>query len=135
MILTYFLNAQLHWTPQDNWIVKGKKRKQQSQNDNTPILPSRNDVAHGQPTQNGDGHEQPNQTQGDSHEQPGQKNSAVQESKNQICDALEKINQESGEENEVVPIVIRPGHIRFEPLGKGPAFCLCTYVSLSIYMN
>lgn len=95
----------LHWTPQDNWIVKGKKRKQRSQNDNAPPrFPSRNDK---QPTQNGDGHLQPQV----------QKNAAanVEESNGQSC---EKLNQESGEENEVVPIVIRPGYIRFEPLGK-----------------
>ncbi|KAK6160289.1 hypothetical protein DH2020_003670 [Rehmannia glutinosa] len=75
----------------------------------------------GLPTQNDDGLEQPNQKQGDVHEQPGQKSGGIQEHPNQNCDASGQLNEESDEENEVVPIVIRPGHIRFEPLGKGPA--------------
>ncbi|KAL8520009.1 hypothetical protein ACS0TY_010809 [Phlomoides rotata] len=108
----------LHWTPQDNWIVKGKKRKQRSQNDNFPIPSSQNDDGDEQQIQTGHGHEQPNEAQGDSLEPPGQKKAAAQESKNQSCEASDILNQESGEEHEVVPIVIRPGHIRFEPLGK-----------------
>lgn len=78
------------------------------------MLPSRNDE---QPTQNGDGHLQ----------LQVQKNAAanVKESNSESC---EKLNQESGEENEVVPIVIRPGHIRFEPLGKGFLLSLYAYM-------
>ncbi|KAI3467611.1 hypothetical protein Pfo_024274 [Paulownia fortunei] len=123
----------LHWklSPQNNRLVKGKKFQQRNQNDYFLKRPNRNgDVheqraqngdGHEQPTQNGDGLEQPNQKQGDVHEQLGQKSGGVQEHPNQICDESEQLNQESDEENEVVPIVIRPGHIRFEPLGKEQA--------------
>lgn len=38
-------------------------------------------------------------------------------------------DQGSDAEDDVVPVVIRPGHIRFEPLGKG--LILCMYVFLS----
>lgn len=37
---------------------------------------------------------------------------------NNSCDNLNQ-NGDSEDETEVVPIEIRPGHIRFEPLGKG----------------
>lgn len=38
-------------------------------------------------------------------------------------------NCEIVEDDKIVPIVIRPGHIRFEPLeeGEGVSVCLCFY--------
>lgn len=70
----------------------------------------------------GDISEQPNNS---SNEQPGQNSAAVQEPTNQNCDASKQSNQKRSEENEVLPIVVRPGHIRFEPLEEeGIAFCL-----------
>ncbi|KAL0421466.1 UNVERIFIED_CONTAM: Coilin [Sesamum latifolium] len=120
----------LHWkhSPQTNRFVKGKKRDKQNQNKYFHKHPNQNgDVheqqnqstdEHAQPTQNGDGHKQPNEKPGDVHKPPSQKDGGVEEHPSQHCDASELTNQESDEENEVVPIVIRPGHIRFEPLGK-----------------
>ncbi|XP_011086676.1 coilin isoform X3 [Sesamum indicum] len=120
----------LHWkhSPQTNWFVKGKKRDKQNQkkyfhkhpNQNGDVHEQQNQSTdeHAQPTQNGDGHKQPNEKPGDVHKPPSQKDNGVQEHPSQNYDASELTNQESDEENEVVPIVIRPGHIRFEPLGK-----------------
>ncbi|KAK4429761.1 Coilin [Sesamum alatum] len=120
----------LHWkhSPQNNQFVKGKKRDRQNRNKYFHKHPSQNgDVheqqnektdVHAQPTQNDDGHKQPNEKSGDVHKPPSQNDDGVQEHPNQNCDASELTNQESDEENEVVPVVIRPGHIRFEPLGK-----------------
>ncbi|KAL0336065.1 UNVERIFIED_CONTAM: Coilin [Sesamum radiatum] len=120
----------LHWkhSPQTNRFVKGKKRDKQYQNKYLHKHPNQNGEVreqqnqstdeHAQPTQNGDGHKQSNEKPGDVHKPPSQKDGGVQEHPSQNCDASELTNQESDEENEVVPIVIRPGHIRFEPLGK-----------------
>lgn len=43
------------------------------------------------------------------------------EADNEICEIVE--------DDKIVPIVIRPGHIRFEPLeeGKVVSVCLCLY--------
>ncbi|CAA3006092.1 Hypothetical predicted protein [Olea europaea subsp. europaea] len=60
---------------------------------------------HEHPHQNGKVHEEPIQN-GEVHEQPNQKSNTSEWS------------TKLGEEAEVVPIVVRPGHIRFEPLEK-----------------
>jgi len=36
-----------------------------------------------------------------------------------ISDVRQQPNEESEEEEDTVPVEIRPGHIRFEPLRKG----------------
>ena len=64
------------------------------------------------------------------HEQSGQISPSVQECTNKKRDASKQSNHKSIEEDEVVPIEIRPGHIRFEPLEEGTAFCLW-----SIYLD
>lgn len=66
--------------------------------------------------------EQPNHSL---NEQPGQNGASVQEPTNQNCDASKQSNHKRSKENEILPIVVRPGHIRFEPLEEeGIAFCL-----------
>lgn len=75
----------------------------------------------------GDTLEEPNHSL---HEQPGQSSPSVKECTNQNCDASMQSNHKSAEDNEFVPIEIRPGHIRFEPLEEGIAFCLW-----SIYLD
>ncbi|KAG8366017.1 hypothetical protein BUALT_Bualt17G0032400 [Buddleja alternifolia] len=123
----------LHWkqSSQNNPPVKGKKRQKWNRNDYFHKHPNQNgDVheqqtknsgGHEQPTENGDEHEQPNNKHGD--EQPSQENGGVEEHPNENGSRPAQSNQESddNEENEVVPIVIRPGHIRFEPLEKEEA--------------
>ncbi|KAL3819295.1 hypothetical protein ACJIZ3_005200 [Penstemon smallii] len=130
----------LHWkqSPQNNPLVKGKKRQQRNQNvyfhkltnqngdgaeqpnqrDNGHEWSNQNADGHEQANQNDDIHKQPNEKNVDVQEQTNQKNGNAQEQFNQNGHASEQSNKESDEENEVVPIVIRPGHIRFEPLEK-----------------
>ncbi|KAH6826670.1 hypothetical protein C2S53_002913 [Perilla frutescens var. hirtella] len=108
---------------QNNWRVKGKKHKHYSQNGDFLKLPNQNGDVHKQQNQNGDKHEQLTQIDdileqpNDSlHEQPDKNSAAVQERSNQNCNVSKQSNHKSAKENEVVPIEIRPGHIRFEPL-------------------
>ncbi|XP_075523911.1 coilin-like isoform X2 [Primulina tabacum] len=67
---------------------------------------------------NGDVHEQPTQNNDDAHEQPTHNDEDTHELPNQNGDTAKQSILESDEEHEVVPIVIRPGHIRFEPFEK-----------------
>ncbi|KAL7093795.1 hypothetical protein ACP275_11G061700 [Erythranthe tilingii] len=115
-------------SPQDNRFGKGKRHQERNKRDHflTRItyaheLRKRNGNEHEHPTQNVDGVEQPNEKQGDVQEQPGQKSDVVKELPKQNFDAPKQSNEESDEEGEIVPVVIRPGHIRFEPLGKEQA--------------
>ncbi|KAL7116807.1 hypothetical protein ACP275_03G028700 [Erythranthe tilingii] len=115
-------------SPQDNRFGKGKRHEERNKRDHflTRItyaheLRKRNGNEHEHPTQNVDGVEQPNEKQGDVQEQPGQKSDVVKELPKQNFDAPKQSNEESDEEGEIVPVVIRPGHIRFEPLGKEQA--------------
>ncbi|KAL6547423.1 hypothetical protein OROMI_023144 [Orobanche minor] len=112
----------LHWkqSPQENWGFKSKKRDQGKQNGYILKHPNQNGDVFEKPTQNGDGLEQ--ECGVDTHdEQPGQNNGGLQEKSKQNCDATELLNRNSDGENEVVPVVVRPGYIRFEPLGKEQA--------------
>ncbi|XP_042057236.1 coilin-like [Salvia splendens] len=131
----------LHWKlfSQDNRVVKGKKHKRHSQNDDCLELPKQNgdvrkqknqngDVQHEQQNQNYDKHEQLTQMSDTleqpshgMHEQPDQSSPSVQECINQNCDASKQSNYNCMEENEFAPIEIRPGHIRFEPLEEEEA--------------
>ncbi|XP_057776809.1 coilin [Salvia miltiorrhiza] len=130
----------LHWklSSQNNGLVKGKKHKRHNQNDDFLELLNQNGDVRKQQTQNGDVHKQQNQNDdiheqltqmGDRleqpslslHEEPGQSSPSVQEHTNQNCDASKRLNHKSAEDNEVVPIEIRPGHIRFEPLEEEEA--------------
>lgn len=36
-----------------------------------------------------------------------------------VSDVPQQSNEESESEDDIVPVEIRPGHIRFQPLGKG----------------
>ncbi|KAL6562696.1 hypothetical protein OROGR_003703 [Orobanche gracilis] len=115
--------GQLHWkqSPQENWGFKSKKRDQGKQNGDILKHTNQNGDVFEKPTQNGDGLEQENVvvTHDD---QPGQNNGGLQEKSKQNCDATELLNRNSDGENEVVvPVVVRPGYIRFEPLGKEQA--------------
>ncbi|KAL8037805.1 hypothetical protein ABFX02_11G061700 [Erythranthe guttata] len=115
-------------SPQNNRFVKGKRHQERNKRDHfltrqtyVHELRKRNGNEHEHPTQNVDGVEQPNEKQGDVQEQPGQKSDVVKELPKQNFDAPKQLNEESDEEGEIVPVVIRPGHIRFEPLGKEQA--------------
>ncbi|XP_075504738.1 coilin-like isoform X1 [Primulina tabacum] len=66
----------------------------------------------------GDVHEQPTQNNDDAHEQPTHNDEDAHELPIQNGDTTNQSIQESDEEHEVVPIEIRPGHIRFEPFEK-----------------
>ncbi|EYU30617.1 hypothetical protein MIMGU_mgv1a013899mg [Erythranthe guttata] len=136
------LKVQLHVkiSPQNNRFVKGKRHQERNKRDHFLTRPTyvhelrkRNGNEHEHPTQNVDGVEQPNEKQGDVQEQPGQKSDVVKELPKQNFDAPKQLNEESDEEGEIVPVVIRPGHIRFEPMGKGPAFfsvCISMFADL-----
>ncbi|KAL1565221.1 coilin-like [Salvia divinorum] len=117
----------LHWKlfSQDKGVVKGKRHKRHSQNDKCLELPKQNSDVGKQKNQNGDvltqmgdTLEQPSHSM---HEQPDQSSPSVQEGINQNCGASKQSNHKSTEENEVTPIEIRPGHIRFEPLEEEEA--------------
>lgn len=107
----------------------GKRHKQHKKNDDFLELPNRSGDVCKKQNQNGDRHEQLVQI-GDTleqpnhslHEQSGRNGVAVQELSNK--NASEQSNHKSEEEKEFVPIEIRPGHIRFEPLEEGIALSL-----------
>ncbi|KAG6422358.1 hypothetical protein SASPL_118926 [Salvia splendens] len=130
----------LHWKlfSQDNRVVKGKKHKQNSRNDDCLELRKQNGDERKQKNQNGDAHKQKNQNYDkhgqltqmsgtleqpshSMHEQPDQSSPSIQECINQNCDASKPSNYNCMEENEFAPIEIRPGHIRFEPLEEEEA--------------
>ncbi|KAG6429263.1 hypothetical protein SASPL_107308 [Salvia splendens] len=101
--------------------------KQKNENGDVQKQQNQNDDKHDQLTQMSDTLEQPSHSL---HEQSGQSSPSVQECTNKKCDVSNQSNHKSTEEDEVVPIEIRPGHIRFEPLEEGTAFCLW-----SIYLD
>ncbi|KAL1550390.1 coilin-like isoform X2 [Salvia divinorum] len=124
----------LHWklSSQNNGVVKGKKHnqhniddflelpkqngdvcKQQNQNGDVHKHQNQNDDKHEELAQMGDTSEQPSHSL---HEQSGQSSPSLHECTNKKCDASKQSNHKRTEEDEVVPIEIRPGHIRFEPL-------------------
>ncbi|XP_042053480.1 coilin-like isoform X2 [Salvia splendens] len=120
-----------------NGVVKGKKHNQHNIDDFLELPKQNGDVCK-QKNQNGDVQKQQNQNDDKHdqlaqmsdtlqppshslHEQSGQSSSSVQECTNKKCDASKQSNHKSTEEDEVVPIEIRPGHIRFEPLEEEEA--------------
>ncbi|CAA0833723.1 sphere organelles protein-related [Striga hermonthica] len=111
----------LHWkqSPQENWSFKGKKHYRRKQDDNFLKQQNQNGGMLDQSAQIVE--LEPNGKLEVAHEQLGENNGGVQEQSKQNCDAQKLSNPDSDEENEVVPIVIRPGHIRFEPLEKDQA--------------
>lgn len=42
-----------------------------------------------------------------------------------LCEENQQPDLNSDEDDDVVPVIIRPGHIRFEPLDKGLMLSLC----------
>ena len=44
---------------------------------------------------------------------------AVKDNNCVVSEVCEEIEEENDAEDDIVPVEIRPGHIRFEPLGKG----------------
>ncbi|XP_047961098.1 coilin isoform X2 [Salvia hispanica] len=117
-------------------VVKGKKHyqhnndflelpkqngdvcKQKNQNGDVQKLQNQNNDKHDQLAQMSDTLEPPSHSL---HEQSGQISPSVQECTNKKRDASKQSNHKSIEEDEVVPIEIRPGHIRFEPLEEEEA--------------
>ncbi|GFQ03280.1 coilin [Phtheirospermum japonicum] len=116
IVINIDVNSQLHWkqSPQENWSFKAKKHHQRNPKSDFLKHSNQNGDVQEQKNQKHDVFEQPTQKLGDVDEHPGQ-NSVVQEQSKQTC---EPSNQDSDDDNEVVATVIRPGHIRFEPLGK-----------------
>ncbi|KAL3649816.1 hypothetical protein CASFOL_006219 [Castilleja foliolosa] len=110
----------LHWkqSPQENWGSKSKKHHQRNQKSDFFKHSIQNGDVQEQTNKKNDVLEQPTQKLGDADEQPGQNSGGVQEQSKQNC---ELSNQDNDDENEVVPIIIRPGYIRFEPLGEEQA--------------
>ncbi|XP_042048635.1 coilin-like isoform X2 [Salvia splendens] len=92
--------------------------KQKNENGDVQKQQNQNDDKHDQLTQMSDTLEQPSHSL---HEQSGQSSPSVQECTNKKCDVSNQSNHKSTEEDEVVPIEIRPGHIRFEPLEEEEA--------------
>ncbi|KAL2543304.1 sphere organelles protein-related [Abeliophyllum distichum] len=86
----------LHWKQLSgsNMPTTSKKCQQQTQTIELHKHPHQNGEVHEEPIQNDEVHDKPNQN-GDT-----------------------EWSNELGEEAEVVPVVVRPGHIRFEPLEK-----------------
>ncbi|XP_073132679.1 LOW QUALITY PROTEIN: coilin [Henckelia pumila] len=111
----------LHWkqSPQ-NSPRSGKKwqRNQTSWRHEHPNQNKDSDVHVHVTRINGDVHEQPTENNDDARERPTHNDEDSHELPSQNGDTTKQSIEESDEEHEVVPIVIRPGHIRFEPFEK-----------------
>ncbi|KZV17803.1 coilin [Dorcoceras hygrometricum] len=111
----------LYWKQSPQHCPRSGKKWQRNQTSWLHEHPNRkkdSDVPEDITRINGDVHEQPTRNNDDAYGQPTHNDENVHELLSHNRDTTKQSIQESNEEHEVVPIVIRPGHIRFEPFEK-----------------